>query len=123
MNLRQMISRLTSNSPPKGASNNYTKSLHFCTVIYFERCMIKIFRGAGLVTPSKLPPSLPYEQLLPLPTPVFRCFWKDPLMTPHPTPPHFKHLSLLPPPHPPPLPPKKILITHKLFFDLLSSFV
>ena len=21
---------------PKGASNNYTKSLHFCTVMYFE---------------------------------------------------------------------------------------
>ena len=31
-------------------------------------CMIKIFRGAGVVTPSKPPP--PYEQLLPLPTPV-----------------------------------------------------
>ena len=33
----------------------------------------------------------------------------------NPTPPHFKHLSLLPPPHPPPLPPTlKILIIHLL---------
>ena len=40
------------------------------------RCMIEIFRGAGVVTPSKPPP--PYEQLSPLPTPVFRCFGKIP---------------------------------------------
>ena len=42
--------------------------------------MIKIFQGGRggdtFETPS------PYEQLLPLPTPVLRCFWKDPLMTP-----------------------------------------
>ena len=43
------------------------------------------------------------------PPPVLRCFWKDPVMTP---PPHFKHPSLLPPPHPPPLPPLKMLIIH-----------
>ena len=65
------------------------------------RCMIKIFqgdRGGDTFKP-------PYEQLLPLPTPCFKMFWKDSLMTP----PHFKHPSLLPPsPHspstsPPPL--------------------
>ena len=31
--------------------------------------------GAGLVTPSKPPP--PYEQLLPLPTPVLSYVWKN----------------------------------------------
>ena len=34
------------------------------------KCMIKIFRGAGVVTPSKPP----YQQLLPLPTPCFKMF-------------------------------------------------
>ena len=66
--------------------------------------MIKIFRGAGVVTPSKPPP--PTNNFFLYPPPVFKCFWKDPLMTPTP---HFKHLSLLPPPHPPPLPPQKFL--------------
>ena len=55
--------------------------------------MIKIFRGAGMVTPSKPPP--PYEQLLPLPTPCFKMFLERSLNDP--PPPHFKHLSLLPP--------------------------
>ena len=80
-------------------------------------CMIKQFSegggGAGVVTPSK--PLPPYEQLLPLPTPCFRCFWKDPLMTPTPPPPHLKHLSLL---FPPP-PKKKILIIHMLVIWVL----
>ena len=65
--------------------------------------MIKIFRGAGVVTPSKPPP--PYEQLLLLPTPYFKMFLERSLNDP--PPPHFKHLSLLPPtpsttPSPPP---------------------
>ena len=65
-------------------------------------------RGAGLVTPSKPPPS--YEQLLPLPTPCFKMFLE-------------RSLNDLPPPlqasftatpraQPPPLPPIKILIIH-----------
>ena len=58
-----------------------------------NKCMIKIFRGAGVVTPSKPPP--PYEQLLPLPTPCFKMFLERSLNDP--PPPHFKHLSLLPP--------------------------
>ena len=33
--------------------------------------MIKIFRGAGVVTPSNPSPPPPYEQLLSLPTDVF----------------------------------------------------
>ena len=52
-------------------------------------------RGAGLVTPSKPPPS--YEQLLPLPTPCFKMFLERSLNDLPPPPPHFKHLSLLPP--------------------------
>ena len=67
-------------------------------------CMIKIFRGwAGVVTPSKPPP--PYKQLLPLPTPYFKMFLERSLNDP--PPPHFKHLSLLPPsPSTTPPPPK-----------------
>ena len=75
------------------------------------KCIIKIFRVAGVVTPSKPPP--PYEQLLPLPTPYFKMFLERSLNDP--PPPHFKHLSLLPPSPsttPPPPPPLKILIIH-----------
>ena len=45
-------------------------------------CMIKIFWGAGVVTPSK--PPHPYEQLLPLPTPYFKMFLERSLNDPHP---------------------------------------
>ena len=44
--------------------------------------MIKIFQGAGVVTPSKPPP--PYEQLLPLPTPCFKMFLERSLNDPPP---------------------------------------
>ena len=68
--------------------------------------MIKIFRGAGVVTPSKPPP--PYEQLLPLPTPYFKMFLErslnDPPTPHHPTSSIFHCYA---PPHPPPLPPLK----------------
>ena len=60
--------------------------------------------GDSLCTPP------PCKKLLPLPIPYFKIFSErflnDPPL------PHFKHLSLLPPPHPPPLPPIKILIMH-----------
>ena len=62
-------------------------------------------------------------------------FWKDSLMTSHPTS-HFKHLSLLPPPLPPPLPPNKnfdytpsafrineILTTLRHYFEGLKAIV
>ena len=39
-------------------------------------------------------------------------FLERSLNGPHPQPPYFKHLSLLPPPHPPPFPPLNILIIH-----------
>ena len=75
-------------------------------------CMIKIFRGAGVVTPSKPPPPSTNNFCL-YPPPVLRCFWKDPLMTPTP-PPHFKHVSLQPPtPSTTPSPPKNF--DHTLF--------
>ena len=93
-------------------SDQRTRFCKLFTGMMVTECMIKIFRGgAGVVTPSKPPP--PTNNFCLYPPPVLRCFWKDPLMTP--TPPlHFKHLSLLPPPHPPPLPhPLKILVIHR----------
>ena len=64
------------------------------------------------MTPSKSPP--PYEQFLPLTTPCFKMFLKDPLMNP--PPPHFKHLSLLPLfPSTTPCPPKNFDHTHTIF--------
>ena len=73
--------------------------------------------GYTFKTPS------PYEQLLSLPTPCFK-FLERSLNNP-PLPPHFKHLSLQAPPHPPPLPPsQKILIIHKTnLFRLCKSRV
>ena len=70
-----------------------------------SKCMIKIFRGAGVVTPSKPPP--PNEQFLPLPTPCFKMFWKDPLMTPHPHHPTSSTFHCYPLPIHHPFPPKK----------------
>ena len=58
-------------------------------------CMIKISQGSGVVTPSKPLP----------PTPCFKMFLERSLNDPHPSTPHFKHISLLSPSHPPPLPP------------------
>ena len=81
---------------------------HICHSCHISWCMIKIFQGAGVVTPSKPPP--PYEQLLPLPTPCFKMFLERSLNDP--PPPHFKHLSLLPPTLSTTLSPLKILIIH-----------
>ena len=68
------------------------------------------FSGGGSGGDTFKTPS-PYEQLLPLPTPCFKMFLERSLNDP--PPPHFKHLSLLPPPHLPPIPPPlKILIIH-----------
>ena len=56
--------------------------------------MIKIFQGGRGGDTFKTPS--PYEQLLPLPTPCFKMFLERSLNDPTP-PPHFRHLSLLPP--------------------------
>ena len=70
---------------------------------------LKVSGGAMVVTPSS--PHPPYEQLLPLPTPCLRYFWKDPLMTPHHPTSSILHCYPLPIHHPSP-PPLKILIIH-----------
>ena len=44
-------------------------------------CIIKIFLGAGVVTPSTHPPPHTNNFCL-YPPPVLRCFRRDPLMTP-----------------------------------------
>ena len=67
--------------------------------------MIKIFRGTGVVTPSKPPP--PMNSFCLYPPPILRCFWKGPLMTPTPHHPTSSTFHCYPPPHPPPLPPPK----------------
>ena len=63
------------------------------------KCMIKIFRGrgAGVVTPSKPPPST--NNFSRYPRPILRCLWKDPF---HPTSSIF-HCYPLPIHHPFPL--------------------
>ena len=76
-------------------------------------CMIKIFPGGGqgwwhLQTPSLLQTTFG-RCFGKINDPCFKMFWKDQWPPPHP---HFKHLSLLPPPHPPPLPPKNFDHTH-----------
>ena len=85
--------------------------------------MIKIFRGgAGVVTPSKPPP--PTNNFCLYPPPIFRCFWKDPLMTPTPHYPTSSTFHYYPPPHPPPLlpppPPKNFDHTHSLRLQFRS---
>ena len=68
------------------------------------KCKSKFFSGggAGMVTPSVLPP--PYKQFLGLPTPILRCFWKDFLMTPIPYYPTSSIFHCYPHPSPPPPP-------------------
>ena len=84
----------------------YQKMYHQC-----QWCMIKNFRGSGVVTPSKPPP--PTNNFCFYPPPVLRCFRKDPLMTPTPTTPLQASFTANPLPihHPFPL---KILIIHMM---------
>ena len=84
---------------------------------------MKIFGGGGGRSGNTFKTPSPYEQLLSLLTPYFK-FLERSLNNP-PPPPHFKHLSLLAPPHPPLLPlSQKILIIHKTnIFRLCKSRV
>ena len=68
------------------------------------KCMIKIFWG-GRGGDTFETPSPPTNNFCLYPPPVLRCFWKDPLMTPHH--PTSSTFHCYPPPHPPPLPPPK----------------
>ena len=57
----------------------------FFTKLTALSCTIKVFfgGGGGGRVGDTFKTLSPYQQLLPLPAPVLRCFWKDPLMTPH----------------------------------------
>ena len=76
--------------------------------------MIKIFRGAGVVTPSK--PLPPTNNFCLYPPPVLRCVWKDPLMTP--TTPLQASFTAAPTPSTTPSP-LKILIIHQALLTAL----
>ena len=78
--------------------------------------MIKIFWGAGVVTPSKSPP--PYEQLLPLPNPCFKTFMERSLNDPPPpTTPLQASFTATPSPSTTPSPPKNFDRTHKPYTE------
>ena len=77
--------------------------------------MIKIFRRGGRGGDTFETPH-PTNHFCLYPPPVLRCVWKDPLMTP---PPHFKHLSLLPPTPSTTPSPLKILIIHQALLTAL----
>ena len=81
-------------------------------------CMIKIFWGEGRGGDTFKTPS-PYEQLLPLPTPCFKMFLEDPLMTPHHPTSSIFHCYPLPIHHPSP-PPKNF--GHTLSCNLSSFY-
>ena len=74
----------------------FSEAMKLEVIFPVTRCMIKTFsRGRG--SDSFCIPFPPFEQFLPFPPSVSRCFWKDSLMTPHPLLSHFKHLSPPPP--------------------------
>ena len=84
----------------------------------FLMCMIKIFWGAGVVTPSK-PPS-PTNNFCLYP-PCFKMFLERSLNDPHPHHPTSSIFHCYPSHHPPPLPPPsplKILIIHNLWVEV-----
>ena len=72
-------------------------------------CIIKLFRGAGVVTPPSPPRTTFAFTHLP-----FKMFLERSLNDPHPHHPTSSIFHCYPPPHPPPLPspPQKILIIH-----------
>ena len=86
----------------------------------YKRCMIKLFRG-GRGGDTFKTPSHPVNNFCLYPPRVLRCFWKDPLMTPHHPTSSIFHCYPLPIHHP--FPPLKILIIHKLFQQCHSGFI
>ena len=83
-----------------------------------DGCMIKIFWWAGLVTPSN--PPLPINNFCLYLLSVFRCFCKDPLMTPTPTTPLQASFTTTPSPSTKTPPPLKILIIHRTGCAILA---
>ena len=69
--------------------------------------MIKIFRGGGRGGDTFKTPLPPMNNFCVYPPSVLKCFWKDPLMIPHPHHPTSSIFHCYPPPHPPPLLPPK----------------
>ena len=109
------------------AQTSFQDSQSLCNIFIFGMaycvaswCMIKIFRGAGVVTPSN--PLPPMNNFCLYPPPVFRCFWKDPLMTPHQPTSSILHCYPLPIHRPFP-PPKNFDRTHALDVDYYSRFI
>ena len=84
------------------------------------KCMIKIFRGGRggdtFETPSPLNIFCLY------PPPVLRCFWKDPLMTPHPHHPTSSTFHCYPLPIHHPFPPKHFDHALSEAFAVWNSF-
>ena len=78
--------------------------------------MINIFRGAGVVTPSKPPP--PYEQILPLPNPCFKMFLERSLT---PTTPIQLSFTATPSPSTTPSPPKNFDHTPARHSEILPA--
>ena len=71
------------------------------TLSVVGKCMMKIFWGAGVVTAFN--PPTPMNNSCLYSRPVLRCFWKDPLMTPHHPTSSIFHCYPLPIHHPSPL--------------------
>ena len=95
----------------EGVAEYASPVIPICKKPSLFRCMIKIFRGAGVVTPSK--PLPPTNNFCLYPPPVLRCFWKDPLIHPTPTTPLQASFTATPTPSTTPSPsPLKILIIH-----------
>ena len=93
-------------------AENQRKSVVLTFSIRLCLCIIKIFRG-GQGWWHLQNPLPPMNNFCLYPSPVLRCFWKDPLMTPTPTTPLQKHPLLLPPSlSATPPPPLKMLIIH-----------
>ena len=84
--------------------------------------MIKIFRGAGVVTPSKPPP--PMNNFCLYPPPVLKMFLERSLNDPHPHHPTSSIFHCYPHPIHHPFPPLKISIIHIAVSeaDLLSVY-
>ena len=85
-------------------------------------CVWLKFSGGGRGGDTSKAPSPPTNNFCLYPPPVFRCFWKDPLMTPHHATSSILHCYPLAIHHPfPPPPPKNFDRTHSQARRTISS--